>query len=425
MMLRPTLMIRRTSPESCALRVPIARTAARWCGTFAALAAVVGTGCSGAAPGPGEREPALSARAWTSGLGPRELRTIAPPDPRISYTGRIDFSDPSRPRFGSSASEVRARFTGSTISVLIQDEFRYGHRNYYDAIVDGGAPRKISPAQDTQEYPVAAGLPPGEHTIVLVKRTEAGIGWGEFLGFRLDGDLLEAPPPSRRRIEFIGDSITAGSGDEAADGSSECQEDGYGQPYENAYLSYGPVLARALGADDVVTAVSGIGVVRNYGHGSDQRTMPQVYDLTFTNLPDSPRWDPSRFVPDALVVALGTNDFSLGDSPRPRMDVDDFVSAYGAFVAHLRAEYPDAVIFCVSSPMLGDDYPTPSDHFATDQRTALTRVVDARRAAGDAAVHAFFVTRQRGGGCGTHPTTAQQAATAGELGAFMKTTLGW
>jgi hypothetical protein len=171
----------------------------------------------------------------------------------------------------------------------------------------------------------------------------------------------------------------------------------------------------------------------------DVRPMPVVYDLRLPQLADTSAantWDTSKWMPDAVVVALGTNDFSPGSDPpmtapgvpadaRPIMQVSDFVAAYVTFVDTLRGYYPNAHVFVISSPMLGDGWPASFYTSATDQKTSLTMVESHYAAAGDAKVHKFFVTAQSGTGCGTHPNADQQAATGTELAAFIKTTMGW
>jgi lysophospholipase L1-like esterase len=352
--------------------------------------------------------------------------TYAPDDPGILYTGRIDFTDAARPKFSAPGVYLRARFRGTGAAVMLRDEFKWGtSRNYYDAIIDGGIAVKLAPEQTAARYEIAAGLPNGEHLLELVKRTEASIGWGQFLGFEFAGEIL--PPPERpaRRIEFIGDSITAGAGIEAANNSAECQADGWGQPYHNARLAYGPVLARSLGAEYHVSAVSGIGLVRNYSNRYDPRPMPEVYDSLYFERTTSPKWDPQRFVPDALVLALGTNDFSPGDSERDPLSVDAFAAAYVAFIEKLRGYYPRAELFVVSSPMLGDHWPNSADTFAADQKNAITKTVDAFAARGDSKIHKYFSIPVVGIGCGTHPNVEQQALLAGQLAAAIQPVMGW
>jgi hypothetical protein len=354
------------------------------------------------------------------------LHTYAADDPNILYTGRIDFTDPKKPWFSAPGVYIQARFRGTSAAVMLQDEFIWGtNRNYYDAVIDDTTVVKIVPEKSVTKYPVATGLPYGEHTLTLVKRTEASIGSCQFLGLEFTGQILPAPARPVRRMEFVGDSITCGSGNEAVNGSEQCQEDGWGQPYHNARLSYGAVLARKMKADYHLTAVSGIGLIRNYSFKYDARPMPEVYDSLFFQRIGPPEWDHSRFTPDALVLALGTNDFSPGDSDRESMNVDAWVAEYVKFIQRLRGYYPDASIFVVSSPMLGDRWPTSADTFATDQINGIIKTVSECNSKGDAKVYQFMSSKIVGMGCGTHPNVQQHASMAEELGAFIASVMGW
>jgi lysophospholipase L1-like esterase len=356
------------------------------------------------------------------------LRSYLPDDPNILYTGRIDFSDARQPKFSAPGVYIRARFRGTGASVRLADQFQYGtNRNYYDAVIDDSTVVKIAPtpSSSSNTYEIKSDLPNAEHTLTLVKRTEASIGFGQFLGFEFNGEILPAPARPRRRMEFISDSITCGTGDEADYNSPQCTEDGWGQPYNNVRLAFGPVLARSLGAEYQVSAVSGIGLTRNSSFRYDARPMPEVYDLLYFEQKQSSLWDTTKYVPDAVVIGLGTNDFSPGDSDRPAMDVDIFAAAYVKFIGTLRGYYPKADIFCVSSPMLGDHWPKPTDQSATDQKAAITKVVEEMNGRGDAKVHKFFVYPLSGGGCGTHPTADQHVLLANQLGSYIAPVVGW
>ena len=347
-------------------------------------------------------------------------------DPNIQYMGRMDWSDLKAPRFAASAAQLRIKFSGTGASVRILDENRYGtNKNYFEVLLDDEPAVKLTALKTQTSYEIAKDLPNGEHTLTIAKRTEPAVGYSSLLGLTIQGELLEPEPPAERRLEIIGDSISCGSGNEAADGSAECSEDGWGQPYHNGYLAYGPVMARALDAQYHVTAVSGIGLIRNYSSKYDARPMPEVYDLMYPQEMTSPVWDTSQFIPDAVIVTLGTNDFSPGDSQREKMTVETYTAAYVDFVTTLRGYYPDAHIFGVSSPMLGDGWPEPTDTSATDLKSAIAAMVEHFNSAGDDKVHQFNVTKLIGTGCGTHPSAEQDASMAAELGDFVKTTLGW
>ena len=351
---------------------------------------------------------------------------ITPENPNIHYIGRVDFSDPQGPIFSAPAVNIKVRFHGTGVAVLFDDQFRYGvNHNFYDILIDDVFVLKLGVQPGVTRYPIVSDLTNEVHTITIVKRTEANVGYGKFLGLELDGEILPFHPIAARRMIFIGDSICAGSGNEAVDGSPECSEEGWGQPYANARLSFGPILAHNLGAEYHVLAVGGLGLTRNYSFQYDVRTLPMIYDLTFLEQLDSPHWDHNRFQPDAIVIALGTNDFSPGESERPLLAQDVFVQAYLALIAKLRGYHPNAHFFCVSSPMLHDGWPDASNQFATDLLQSINKVVDALNQQGDAKVHSFFVKSINGTGCGTHPSVEQHIDTAAELEPFIAQVMGW
>ena len=101
-----------------------------------------------------------------------------------------------------------------------------------------------------------------------------------------------------RRLEFIGDSDTAGwcangkpSGGDAADA------------VENAYVTWAMQLARRVNASEVmVEAVSGYGVTSRSGR------IQELYPSTLAFAPSAPAWNFSSWVPDAVVVLIGPND---------------------------------------------------------------------------------------------------------------------
>jgi len=371
-------------------------------------------------------------------------------DPRILYSGRIDRdTDPKAPRFSAPAVTVKANFSGTSVAVLLNDEFRYGRRNYFDAVVDeektdaNGASLaisvKLSPSRDQTRYEVLSGLPAGEHSITLVKRTESSVGYADFLGFEFDGPMLAAPATAQHKVQIIGDSINCGVGDDLPAHSPSddiettfCAEDTWGVPYHDSYLAFGVETARHFHAEYQVAAVSGIGLVRDYSSKSsdDTRPLPDVYASLFLEDPKSPAWDPKAFVPDAVVIALGTNDFSPGDNPasnpRPRMTVDDFVTAYVAFLDTLMSEdyYPDAQFFVLGSPMLGDGYPDATYTYRTDLETAIMQVEAHYAAQGN--VHAVKLDKTFGKGCGTHPDAGEQAKLAvNDLEPALAQIMGW
>ena len=100
---------------------------------------------------------------------------------------------------------------------------------------------------------------------------------------------LPGAAPATRRLEVIGDSISAGYGNE---GTYPCQ---FTSATENQYLSYEALAARALNAELYTEAWSGIGMLHNYDGGTTD-VMPDRYPRTLPERATS-TWDFARFVP--------------------------------------------------------------------------------------------------------------------------------
>lgn len=344
-------------------------------------------------------------------------------DPNIVYSGRVLFSDGKAPRFSAPGVTISVRFQGVAASMKISDAAAVA--NYFDVIVDDDYSQATKVrADDSGVAVLAQDLPYGEHKLTVVKRTEASAGSVDFKSFTFAGEILPPPELPARKLEIIGDSISAGSGNEALNGSANCNED-YSRPFSSASKAWGPVLARALDAEYHVTAVSGIGALRNY-NCSDMATMPVVYDRVFLERADSPLYDHSQFVPDAVLMMIGTNDFAPAACKRIALNetVDPenyaaFMTALSEFITTLRGHYPDAEIFLTSSPMLHDGWPDETYTSDTSQRAAISQVVDDLNATevGGGKLHVVLAdysqTKITGRGCGTHPNVFEHSIIAG------------
>lgn len=426
-----------------------------------------------------------SGSACPPGLIDGALTTYAPDDSHIQYAGRFDMTNPKQPKFAASSVYISANFEGSQVSVSFQDGPSSG--NLFEVIVDSYPPVVLTTTIGQTSYPVVpsndAGapitLPCGTHKVTFIKRTEADYGDSTFLGFTFDGPILAPDAKPAHRIEVIGDSITCGAGVEAASTDDvRCMENGmlnipgvpeagyqsgFGGGVENGYLAYGSVLGRLLGAEWVVTCQSGIGLYRNY-YNLATGTMPQIYDFLFpgdSNVTQT--WATNQFVPDVIAIGLGTNDFSHASSTtnvdgRPALDVQNqFVPAFIQFINQLATYYPGVNIVLVSSPILGDQYPTSSDMDLTSDRNAMCEIADYYGFDGGcngAQAGAFVpeggvVTVLEGGvvadsgpppnvrvvpaivdkvigtGCGGHPNAQQQAAAAAQIAQVVQNIMGW
>lgn len=346
-------------------------------------------------------------------------------DPGIRYLGRLDFSDPNAPVMAFPAVTIETQFEGDAIDMRLAETAPGGamRSEYYDVSIDQGAPTKLLTCPEREVYPLARDLAQGTHRVRISKRTEAQVGSASFLGFRVrENTTLQAPDAPLRRLEFVGDSITCGYGDEVS--TTDPDSFPFTSTNENALLAYGPVTAAALDADVAVVAASGRGVVRNYGGGAGA-TVPEFYDRT---APDtaSAAWDFSRYTPDVVVINLGTNDFSIGltTDELPAMR-ESLRQTYTDFLAHLRELYPSAALIAAVGPMMSDSYPTGYQAW-TSIRADVQEAIAARTTAGDSNVHYLeFATQTSPYGEDWHPTAATHQGMADELTALIRQLQGW
>ncbi len=333
---------------------------------------------------------------------------VLPSDRKIKYTGRIDFSDPLNPRWSYSGVTVEVEFTGTSVIAGFRPST---DDNYYYSILDDGNPVKFHLLQLQSDYPLASGLRDTVHHLKLVKLTEADLGIDTFTGLTLDEgeSLVTLPAGNGRVIEFIGNSITCGYGDEAEKISDHFRPD-----QENFYETYAAITARAFKADAIAVCRSGIGIYRNYGGPvtGTPGNMPEKYDRTLYKTPE-PLWDFSTVTPEVVCINLGTNDTSVG-----LFDGDLFTASCTAFLKHIRSNYPDALIVYLFGPMM-------SEQDATKVRNAVEKSYSELN---DPRMLMFSMSPQTGEfgiGGDYHPTLAQHRYNAFELVRYLENVTGW
>jgi lysophospholipase L1-like esterase len=329
-------------------------------------------------------------------------------DPGIRYTGRFDFSDQLRPRFDWPAVMIEAVFEGTSIAVFLDD----GGNSYDVEIDEQTTVLHTQPGQ--MRYVLAEGLGDSDHTVRLTKRTETFYGTPQFLGFELDPgrELLSLPRARERRIEFIGDSITAGYGVEGS--SPTCV---FSKETENAARTYAAQTAEHFNAGYHIIAVSGLGAVRNYNADDSVSagTMLSYYGRTLAN-ENVEDWDFDEWQPDAVVINLGTNDFST--TPHPAGEV--FLQGYTNLIFKVRNLYPQAHIFAIAGPIMAG----PAEETIRSVVSQMNEVL------GDERVHFVPIenTLEQSAvdyGCDWHPNESGHAKIAQQLIPAMAGVLGW
>lgn len=199
----------------------------------------------------------------------------------------------------------------------------------------------------TNDYDIASFSDGQVHKIRIVKITEALFSTAKFQGFHIEqGKLLPLPstPDIRKKVEFIGDSITCGYG---VLGAPESEFD---IAEEDGELSYACLVAKELNLNARYTSASGFGVYCEYT-GDVNNTLPRIYPYINRFEDDEVLYDFQDFTPDLVVVNLGTNDSRyLGDEAFQKK----FITCYIDFLKFIRSQYPACKILCVLGTLCED-----------------------------------------------------------------------
>ncbi len=316
----------------------------------------------------------------------------------VHRVGRFDLSNPDAPTFSWSGASMQTRVDGTGLSIVLDGASEI----WFQIEVDGALTGTFQTTGGMQTYPLATGLPQGPHDVRVIRRNEGFFGNVSFQGFEpAEGAaLIESPTPHARAIEFIGDSITCGYGVEGPDEFCNFSGD-----TETVVATYAFITAENVGADAHFIAYSGKGVHQNYGGNTDE-LMPALYQRTLTGDAGS-QWDFSSFTPDAVVINLGTNDFSAA------IDGAAFSADYVGLLATVRQNYPAATIVAVTWAHWGaGNEDLVHDAVAT---FADPNVLETQ----------FSIDGADGWGCDYHPSAVTHQKLGAQLTALLESELGW
>jgi hypothetical protein len=240
---------------------------------------------------------------------------------------------------------------GGATSVWMTASTSFAHSPNFHVYVDGVHAANVSGLKSAPaNVTLVQGLSPGAaHEIVLYDITDPiTLSWPtlpaaaiDVAAFHTDGVFGPPPPPLARRLQIIGDSITAGNQIDPV----TCEADHSG--------TYGRQLCVSFGANCSTQAISGKGIYQNCCDNNE--TMTAIWLRTLPGLP-SVLWDNAESKPDAVLLNLGTNDQGHASGPAW---IDGFVQTYAAFLVNLTGIYgrPDLPIFCGIGPITHDYYP--------------------------------------------------------------------
>lgn len=302
-----------------------------------------------------------------------QIRLIEPVHDELVYCGRIDDTDPDAPVFVMPGSFVRVSFSGSSWIRAVVVNRRRWNDSWVGALVDQSQCKvKIEKELEPVELTLAENLDKDQiHDVTFFKRMDQCHEYA-FLGFLVEhGTRVEKSRRlPRKKIEFYGDSVTAGEVAEALDYVRQPDPPHNGE-YNNSYFSFAWATARRLHAQAHIVAQGGIALMDGTGYYEDGRIgMESCFDRVYF-YPENPenqeasgasenggtigeqhrgrmeRWNFARFTPHVVVVSIGQNDswpkdFMREDSRGPR--AQEWREHYKKWILRLREIYPNAWI---------------------------------------------------------------------------------
>ena len=236
--------------------------------------------------------------------------------------------------------------------------------DYFITYCDGVRQTKVintsSWPNDNTTIDIQIKCPPGNQNIRFFKTTEAQ--WNSLVpmdnAITLHGvsnndtsQDLEATAPSTKRIEFLGDSITAGF-------CNLCESNPTNTAATESYAdSWSNRICQTFRAECHTAAWSGYGMVENCCGGAT--LMSDIWKRTLASVPSTNKtdvhgtmlqneWNFSSWSPDVVVINLGTND----ELNNRNANIPKFNETYMALIQDASAMYgEDTHFFLACGPM--------------------------------------------------------------------------
>ncbi len=338
--------------------------------------------------------------------------------------GRSIFRDGVR-YLSWSCSAVEFVFTGTEVCAdiwtdWVRDEpWKTMFQPYAAVFVNGEMSCRFAVKAGTKSYTIYKSDTPKTVTIRIVKLSESAFSKIGIAGLSADGEPRPTKLPARK-MEFIGDSITCGFGIEG-----KSAEEHFSTKTENPCKTYAALAAERFGAEYSLISWSSIGVYSSdcpegAGTPADGWVMPMLYDYTDIGIEnilgtEPELWDFNRFVPDIIVINLGTNDSSFTRNFPDR--TENFKKSYADFVRHIREKNPNSYIICALG-MMGDIL----------GGKLFPAVEESVRELNDGRIFSLELDEQQsadGIGCGCHPNEVTHRKAADKLSVKISEITGW
>ncbi|MBI9009552.1 MAG: hypothetical protein JEZ05_05920 [Tenericutes bacterium] len=350
----------------------------------------------------------------------------------VRWLGRTYYNSLEQAKyFFFTASGFEVTFFGTELQVTIQaNNYLLDSKQAYVVVFIDGEENPnngttIRLTEGIQTITLASGLENGFHTLKLLKRSEASDSDTSIVQIETNGYFTTPPAAKTFRIQYIAASSSTGYGNlgTLSDGKTTTNSDGL--------RAYAFLTSYLLDADTSIFAASGWGVSRGYntnGNISATQNIPNAFVNIAIN--DTNRvfevgdWDFTDYIPDVIVINLGTNDFnasgytSMSTIDKAAMS-ERFITDYVNFLVLLNNMYPNAKLIVAYGLM------NEATTLGTITQTVIT---NANNTIGYTAVFEFLMeaagSNSNAFGVGYHPNVQTSMNVAEDLAELIHTITG-
>ncbi|MEJ8306027.1 SGNH/GDSL hydrolase family protein [Saccharibacillus sacchari] len=266
---------------------------------------------------------------------------------------------------GLSGSGAEFSFTGKKAEITLRgDSTAQGTNNWARIGIWVNGTRVVDEQVDQaiKRYTVFESETDETVIVTIVKLSEAAMSTVGIQHIAVDAEGgIQPTPPKKHKIEIIGDSITCGYGID-----DEHAEHSFSTATEDVTKAYSYRTVQALDADYSIVSYSGYGIISGYTDNDAKlltHLVPDYYEkwAKSEGRPDgmldplSVDWDFAQFVPDLVIINLGTNDDSYAQDNLERQT--EFAMQYAEFLKTVRHRNDRALILCTLGIMGDRLYP--------------------------------------------------------------------
>jgi len=309
---------------------------------------------------------------------------------KINIYGRVKKDNIKKElTFYHSGSAFECIFKGTEFKATIYSESTITPCAYVKVFIDGTSYSvPLDGAATDKVYTLASGLADGVHYIKVVKITEECYGPMILKNVEANSFITPDAKPTLK-IEVYGDSITSGYG--ILGKSTDTKNTG---DNEDCTLTYAYLAAQNLNAQINMFAYQGISLSIPGWYDFLLKDIYAYYGNTYKK-----GWNFSDYVPDVIVIYLGTNDsYGLSQS---KGTATKFLQDYRTFINGLLQKSPDAQIICCYGML-------------SMNSSLVDKIKDLPSYYKDGNVHALKLDATQSGeyGANGHPNTAANARAA-------------